>query len=150
MAREIKKAFEVFSPTTDEYIRAGTTDKYILDAEGNVKPCYNLYEWAQWFEDNCEARSMARTPLPTGEVVSTIFLGLDHRFRSDEQGLPILFETMVFGGKYDQRQERYCTKAEALAGHRRWVRKVRWGHNAPFYFLLVAMVLLGIFIVWGM
>ena len=54
--------------------------------------------------------------------VSTVWLGLDHRFR---EGPPLIFETMVFGGKFDQEQERYSTEEEALAGHARWVAAVR-------------------------
>ena len=53
-----------------------------------------------------------------GEVwVSTVWLGIDHGFRSD--GPPIIFETMVFGGgdTYDGWQDRYATEADALAGH---------------------------------
>lgn len=53
--------------------------------------------------------------------VSTVWLGLDHGYRSTK---PIIFETMVFGGLYDQEQERYATLAEAQAGHARWVKKV--------------------------
>lgn len=50
-----------------------------------------------------------------GVDISTVFLGFDHGFG---QGLPILFETMIFGGPYDQWQRRYCTWDEAEAGHR--------------------------------
>jgi hypothetical protein len=39
------------------------------------------------------------------------------------QGPPILFETMIFGGPYDQYMDRYCTWAEAEAGHARAVYK---------------------------
>ena len=35
------------------------------------------------------------------------------------------FETMIFGGPLDHHQERYTTKADAVAGHARWVDKVR-------------------------
>lgn len=47
--------------------------------------------------------------------VSTVFLGLDHRFGGE--GPPILFETMIFGGKLDQYQERCCTYAQAIEMH---------------------------------
>ena len=46
--------------------------------------------------------------------VSTVFLTMDHSFGS---GDPILFETMVFGGQYDDYQWRYSTYEEAEAGH---------------------------------
>ncbi len=51
-----------------------------------------------------------------GEVsVSTVFLGFDHSFGGDKN--PILFETMVFGGLYDEYQIRYNTYDEAESGH---------------------------------
>jgi hypothetical protein len=57
--------------------------------------------------------------------VSTIFLGLDRRFEGE--GPPILFETMVFGGKHDQYQERCATWDEAEAMHQpvEMVRQLR-------------------------
>lgn len=57
-------------------------------------------------------------------LVSTVFLGFDHRFLDDD-GPPILFETMIFGGKHDQYQERYTTWDDAVAGHERAVRRVK-------------------------
>lgn len=48
-------------------------------------------------------------------VVSTVFLGCDHNWSGE--GPPVLFETMVFGGPLDEEQVRYCTLAEARAGH---------------------------------
>lgn len=89
---------------------------YILDANHNIFEA-DLMTWARWFENG--DRVVAKTPLPGCEV-STVFLGLDHRFGP---GSPLLFETMVFGGPFDQEQERYSTWAEAEAGHARMVDK---------------------------
>ncbi len=47
-------------------------------------------------------------------LVSTVFLGVDH---GHSDGAPVLFETMVFGGKYTDFQRRYCTYDEAIEGH---------------------------------
>jgi hypothetical protein len=55
--------------------------------------------------------------------VSTVFLGLNHNFRGADP--PILFETMVFGGKHDNYQERCSTWEEAEAMHQRAVEMVR-------------------------
>jgi hypothetical protein len=65
--------------------------------------------------------------LPNGYWVSTVWLGLDHRF-GDTTGLPVIFETMVFNHKWgrsmaDHDMERYCTEEEARAGHARMVEK---------------------------
>lgn len=49
-----------------------------------------------------------------GVEVSTVFLTMDHSF---SKGEPILFETMIFGGQYDDYQWRYSTYEEAEAGH---------------------------------
>lgn len=58
-----------------------------------------------------------------GDVrISTVFICLDHRYGD---GPPIIFETMVFGGKHDEDMDRYSTEAEALAGHERWVARIR-------------------------
>lgn len=54
--------------------------------------------------------------------ISTVFLGLDHGFGSD---IPILFETMVFGGVYDQERVRYATYEEAEQSHKETVEKIR-------------------------
>lgn len=55
--------------------------------------------------------------------ISTIFLGIDHAFGS-ESG-PLLFETMVFGGKHDHYQDRYKTWDEAVKAHSIVVKMVK-------------------------
>jgi len=47
--------------------------------------------------------------------ISTVFLRIDHQYGD---GPPILFETMIFGGQYDDYQQRYSTWEEAASGHR--------------------------------
>jgi hypothetical protein len=90
---------------------------YILNEYGNPKEV-GLYEWSKWFEkaDRHVATEEIRSD-PTGTceiLISTVFLGLDHSFGA---GPPLLFETMIFGGKHDQYQDRYATMEEALEGH---------------------------------
>lgn len=70
-------------------------------------------------------RRIARTQITPEVHVSTVFLGLDHGYGND--GPPILFETMVFGGPLDQQGDRYATVEAAEAGHERWVNRVRRG-----------------------
>ena len=63
-----------------------------------------------------------------GEVwVSTVWLGMNHRF---EEGPPLIFETMVFGGEHDEEQWRWSTPAEARAGHAAVVEQVRASQRA--------------------
>lgn len=88
-------------------------DKYILDHEGQPQVCEDLYAWGRWMENG--DRHVALTKLGEDVRVSTVFLGLDHSF-SDE-GEPVLWETMIFGGEHDQYQKRYTSEADALDGH---------------------------------
>jgi hypothetical protein len=56
----------------------------------------------------------AADPAKTFDV-STVWLGVDHSFGD---GVPLLFETMVFGdGALDHACRRYMTEATARAGH---------------------------------
>jgi len=48
--------------------------------------------------------------------VSTVHIVFNHRF---SDGPPLIFETMIFGGEYDQHQWRYSTLDDALEGHQR-------------------------------
>lgn len=80
-----------------------------------------LMEWAKIVETP-GARKVAETKLSGGVRVSTVLLGLDHSFGG---GKPIIFETMVFGGKLDQEEDRYATRQEAENGHRAMVNRVR-------------------------
>lgn len=89
------------------------TGKYILD--GKIpKPVSDLMEWAKWFET--ADRTVRKTEIG-GVNVSTVFLGVDHSFEHYGKFEPILFETMIFGGKHDGHMERYRTWDEAEIGH---------------------------------
>jgi hypothetical protein len=94
------------------------SDYYILKGREVVR-VNSLKEWAQTFEE--ADRRVASDEV--GDVrVSTVFLGLDHGFGSD---VPIVFETMVFGGALDQEQVRYATYDEAEAGHKAMLERVK-------------------------
>jgi len=99
----------------------------------------NLIKWAKWTSTTDrallqETLVLNHPDLPLiGEVVlhdrtienisiSTVFLGIDHNFC--EEGPPILFETMVFGGKFDGTQQRYPTWDEAVQGHEKLKRYI--------------------------
>ena len=47
--------------------------------------------------------------------ISTVFLCIDHGHGSKK---PVLFETMVFGGKHNDYTRRYRTWDEAVQGHK--------------------------------
>lgn len=97
-------------------------DKYILDAQGNPKLA-DLFTWAEWFEKSMDERILRQTRLEPDVLVSTVFLGLDHRFSG--KGDPLLWETLVFGGALDGEQQRYSSRAAADRGHDAIVDKVK-------------------------
>ena len=91
---------------------------YILDGHEPVA-CINTHAWGEFMQVN--DRRVALTEWKDVRV-STVFLGLDHSFG---MGPPILFETMVFGGPFDQERDRYVTWDEAEAGHAAMVKRVK-------------------------
>lgn len=99
------------------------TDKFILEND-QIVACEDLFKWGEWMQT--ANRRIALDEID-GSKVSTVFLGLDHGFGDGRR--PVLFETMVFGGEFDQEQERYCTLEEAKQGHARWLAKVSGAHK---------------------
>lgn len=93
---------------------------YILDENGEPVECDDR---AQWGREYRKERHLGDDMV--GEIrVSTVFLGLDHGW---DGGPPVLWETMVFGGQSDMYQERYTSRADALAGHARILEAVKSG-----------------------
>lgn len=92
---------------------------YDLDADHNPVPV----SFEQMLEMEQRPRLWRRVCwTAVGDVkVSTVFLMLDHQYGD---GPPLLFETMVFGGKLDQEQVRYSTWDEACVGHVEMVKRV--------------------------
>lgn len=99
---------------------AARPEKYILNGHEPV-PIDDLMLWGKWMGTGDQRRVAHDQPFPNVRV-STVFLGLDHRFGS--HGPPILFETMVFGGEFNNLQERYCTWDEAEKGHAEILQRV--------------------------
>ena len=88
-----------------------------------------------WSDNLLKTRSIKYTEFGDSISVSTVFLGLDHSppiVSTTKNTGPILFETMVFGSKYEDYQERYQTYDEAILGHERicsMVDEVRINRN---------------------
>lgn len=92
---------------------------YLLDATGRPVPT-TFAAWARC-ADVSQRIVAQEDPIP-GVQVSTVFLGVDH---GAGEGSPVLWETMMFGGTHDRRYcERYTSRADAEAGHRRAVELV--------------------------
>jgi hypothetical protein len=70
-------------------------------------------------------KHVAMTALEGDEMieVSTVWVGIDHNF--GDEGPPLIFETMVFGGPLDQQQWRWPNEEAALAGHEQVVELCR-------------------------
>ena len=101
-------------------------DKYILDKHGKSVPEPDLIKWSEWFERNTKQRIVKQEIIGKSKV-STVFLSLDHGWR---RGNPILWETMVFGGKLDQELDRCSgTHKDALDMHKRMVKRVKKGQK---------------------
>lgn len=66
---------------------------------------------------------VSETDKNDGATVSTVFLGIDHNYGF--RGLPIVFETMVFGGSHDGYQRRYRSWDEADTGHQQTVQMLK-------------------------
>lgn len=94
---------------------------YILEGKA-IRLAESQTEFHKFFSD-MDRRGVARTDVFTGVHVSTVFLGFDHGFSDD--GPPVLFETLVFGGALADEMVRYTTYDEALAGHHEMVARTR-------------------------
>jgi|SRR5258706_9296995 len=94
---------------------------YILNPDNSVREAEDVLEWGRTFESN--HRHIGWTQITSEVTVSTVFLGIDHRYWGD--GPPILFETMIFGGPLDQQQWRYSSYDDAETGHKAAVKKAR-------------------------
>jgi hypothetical protein len=89
---------------------------WFMDELGNLTQAQNLEDWAQKFSwDHTQIELTGNDNI----YVSTVFLGVDHNHGlNPDEKRPILFESMVFGGEYNELQFRYCTMEEARAGHK--------------------------------
>ncbi|WP_136244745.1 hypothetical protein [Mycobacterium intracellulare] len=104
------------------YDRSG---QQISEAEWGPKFCSPEYKVVGWWSNS------GSNPKVNGDaelIVSTVWLGMNHAF---DGGLAI-FETMIFGGDWNEYQMRYATEAEALSGHRRTVDDVIAGRRPWF------------------
>lgn len=94
---------------------------YILDENDNPVKEDDVSKAAKWLEENSDRRIVEKTVLINCEL-STVFLCLDHSF--DEE-IPILYESLWFGGILDGNMRRYATKEEALAGHEEMLEEIK-------------------------
>lgn len=80
-------------------------------------------EWVLAVEDGADARRVLETTLPNGLWVSTVWLGMNHRYGP---GKPLIFESMVFVSSQrllELDQRRYTSELAARTGHLELVRE---------------------------
>jgi hypothetical protein len=102
-------------------------EHWILDDKGRPIQA-DLFTWARWF--GSRERVVAQETIGQN-MVSTIFLGIDHSFT--DEGPPILWETMTFGAKLNQHQLRCAgSREQAEAMHEEMVRLVCEATGVPY------------------
>lgn len=94
---------------------------YILD--GHKIVAVGVDAFIPWYE-SAELRRVDRADVGDAEV-STVFLGIDHSFGGDR--VPLLFETMIFGGPFDEYTERHTSWQDAQRRHDEIVAQLRAG-----------------------
>ena len=101
---------------------------WILDEQGRPVQV-DLLTWAKWFGT---AKRIVASETIAQNWISTIFLGIDHSFLADG-GPPILWETMSFGAKLHQAQDRCAgTLEQAEAMHEQMVKAVCEASGIPY------------------
>ena len=97
--------------------------QYILNRLGEPVLCPDFLKWGRWMEGRGN-RFVAHDTI-AGIDISTVFLGRDHNHFGG--GPPVLWETMIFAdnedtaliaSQYHHYQDRYTSKADAIAGHK--------------------------------
>lgn len=108
--------------------------KYILDGHMPIL-CEDVIEWGRWLENADRHVALDELPPPIDRQVSTVFLGLDQNFWTEDH-TPLLFETMVFRQgddeafpndreSVDEYTRRYTTWEEAEQGHKQVIQKIK-------------------------
>lgn len=89
---------------------------YMLDGHTAI-PAPDVLTWARWFENQANRQLFLDK---VGEaMISTVFLGVS------VTDPPVLFETLVIGGKFDHHRQGYLTWDEAAAGHAAVVEQIK-------------------------
>ena len=88
---------------------------YILDENGDPKPCKDIIEWSKTLTDKSRTVGFDEVVVDGATYdVSTVFLGIDMNALG---GPPLLWETMVFAGHQPALRRRHTSAEEAKAFH---------------------------------
>lgn len=107
--------------------------QYILGEDRKPIPCDDHLAWSVWMfgEGGDERRRVALDKLADHTVISTVFIGID----LNDTDCPHVFETLSDCPYSTERQMRWSTWEEALAGHEKEVQRLRtvlWAVAAGF------------------
>ena len=91
---------------------------YTLEEKEPVR----VLDVVEWAEKYGSIQHVLKSTTIKDVEVSTIFIGIDTAIYSEKT---MLFETMIFGGKFHLHQRRYHTWDEAIAGHDQVCRQIR-------------------------
>ena len=84
-----------------------------IQIDGNPIAVDDVNVWATWISD------------PDNKIVRKTDVGETEVSTVRDEGPPILYETLVFGGPLDQEMWRYATREAAEAGHEAMVKRVQ-------------------------
>lgn len=91
--------------------------RFILNTNGEPVAESDVAKWYEWFETADRVVGEGKYNAKDGEliVVRTSFLGIDYDPCPDSP--PNLWETMIYGGEYDEWLVRACNRVKAEANH---------------------------------
>lgn len=96
---------------------------WILNEKREPVKVADVLTWGKFFES---ADRVVKQEVIDDAKISTVFLGIDHNWND---GPPVLFETMIFGGEHDGHQDRCSTWKQAERMHEAACAMVRGENN---------------------
>ena len=109
----------------DNFMGMFMEDSYILKHRKPIR-CHSLKKIARFqFGRHGYNNVKVRKTHINDVLVSTVFLTYDHKYYNEV--IPVLFESMIFGGALDTECERCSTWRDALYMHKRMILKARYG-----------------------
>lgn len=95
-----------------------------IDDGASVEPIRGLDNYTRWIQATGGERWSVQAKRDDACLISTVFLRFDHNW--SDTGQPVLYETMIFwpGFEFDEWQQRYRTRQDAIAGHNEAVAMV--------------------------
>lgn len=85
----------------------------------------DILEWGRYIGRAVRRseRHVGHIEMKKGIFISTLFLGMDQEFTGGRA--PLLFETMIFGGRYDHNIDRYSNWEQAERGYKKWIAIIK-------------------------